>query len=90
MDSSSSPDCRFYSSHCHLPVETERGSTEQEISVERYSVTMKITGDILESYLQCKYKVHLKLVSQQGIKADYELLLLESRNRVRVEAADSL
>ena len=53
-------------------------------------MTMKITGDILESYLQCKYKVHLKLVKQQGIKADYELLLLESRNRVRVAAADKL
>ena len=51
---------------------------------------MKVTGDILESYLQCKYKAHLKLASQQGIKSDYELLLIESRNRVRLEAADKL
>jgi hypothetical protein len=30
----------------------------------------KITGDILESYLNCKYKAHLKLSDQQGIKSD--------------------
>jgi predicted RecB family nuclease len=53
-------------------------------------MAMKITRDILESYLQCKYKAHLKLAKQQGIKADYELLLLEFRNRVRMEAADKL
>ena len=51
---------------------------------------MKITRDILESYLQCKYKGHLKLAKEQDIKSDYELLLIEFRNQVRVAAADKL
>ena len=46
-------------------------------------MAMKITGDTLESYLQCKYKAHLKLANEQGIKSDYELLLVESRKHVR-------
>jgi predicted RecB family nuclease len=53
-------------------------------------MAMKITRDILESYLQCKYKGHLKLAKEQGIKSDYELLLVESRNKVRLVAADKL
>lgn len=51
---------------------------------------MKITGDILESYLQCKYKAHLKLANEQGTRSGYELLLVESRNKVRLAAADKL
>ena len=41
-------------------------------------MAMKITADILESYLQCKYKAHLKLANEQGIKSEYESLLLRS------------
>ena len=37
----------------------------------------KITRDIMESYLNCKYKAHLKLAGQQGTMSDYELLLTE-------------
>jgi predicted RecB family nuclease len=40
----------------------------------------KITREILESYLHCKFKGHLKLTRQQGIKSDYEALLTERRN----------
>ena len=50
----------------------------------------KITGDVLESYLQCKYKGYLKLAGEQGIQSDYELLLVEARNQVRLAAADKL
>jgi hypothetical protein len=50
----------------------------------------KITKDVLESYLQCKYKGHLKLAGEQGIKSDYELLLIETRDQVRLAAADKL
>ena len=42
-----------------------------------------ITGDVLESYLQCKYKGYLKLAGEQGLQSDYELLLEEARNQVR-------
>lgn len=51
---------------------------------------MKITGDTLESYLQCKYKAHLKLANEQGVKSEYEGLLLDSRKQVCLAAADRL
>src|SRR5262245_25447537 len=50
----------------------------------------KITGDVLESYLQCKYKGYLKLAGEQGLQSDYELLLRETRNQVRLAATDKL
>jgi hypothetical protein len=50
----------------------------------------KITTDILESYLQCRYKSHLKLVGEQGTPSDYERLLQGARARVRLMATDKL
>src|ERR1017187_7907441 len=50
----------------------------------------KITRDILESYLNCKFKGHLKLTGQQGSKCDYENLLTERRAEVRVAAIDKI
>lgn len=49
-------------------------------------MTTKITRDVLESYLNCKYKGNLKLNSQQGTKSDYEILLTEIRAEVRLAA----
>ena len=43
-----------------------------------------ITREILESYLNCKLKGHLKLKGEQGTKSDYEMLMAE----VRVEQAN--
>jgi hypothetical protein len=45
----------------------------------------KITRDVLESYLNCKYKGHLKLTGQRGVKCDYETLLMERRAEVRCD-----
>ena len=42
----------------------------------------KIARDVLESYLNCKYKGYLKLTGQQGTKSDYENLLTELRDRL--------
>lgn len=42
----------------------------------------KITRDILESYLNCRLKGHLKLTGQQGTKCDYEILRTEMRAEV--------
>src|SRR5216684_2374574 len=53
-------------------------------------MTTKITRDILESYLNCKYKGHLKLTGQQGTKSDYETLLTEMRAEVRLAAIDKI
>lgn len=46
-------------------------------------MTPKITRDIIESYLNCKYEGHLKLVGQRGIQSDYGILLAASRDAVR-------
>src|SRR6266700_2370533 len=53
-------------------------------------MTAKITRDVLESYLNCKYKGHLKLTGQQGTKPDYETLLTELRAEVRLAAIDKI
>ena len=53
-------------------------------------MTTKITRDVLESYLHCKYKGNLKLTGQQGIKCDYESLLTEMRAEVRIAAIDKI
>ena len=50
----------------------------------------RITRDIIESYLNCKYKAYLKLTRQQGTKSDYELLLAELRCEVRRGATEQI
>jgi predicted RecB family nuclease len=46
----------------------------------------KISREVLESYVHCKTKAHLKLAGQQGIVSDYEALLLARRQEVRQQA----
>jgi predicted RecB family nuclease len=50
----------------------------------------KITSDVLESYLHCKFKGHLKLAGQQGAKCDFEAMLAELRAEVRLKAVDAI
>jgi predicted RecB family nuclease len=50
----------------------------------------KITRGVLESYLNCKFKAHLKLAGQQGCKSDYEGLLTASREDVRLKATGKI
>jgi hypothetical protein len=50
----------------------------------------KITSDVLESYLRCKLKGHLKLVGQQGTKCDFEAMLTDFRAEVRLKAIDAI
>jgi predicted RecB family nuclease len=50
----------------------------------------KITREILESYLFCKTKAHLKLAGQQGSVSEYEALLLANRQEVRRQATGKL
>ena len=45
---------------------------------------------MLESYLHCKFKGHLKITGQQGTKCDYENLLIEKRAEVRLAAIDKI
>ena len=50
----------------------------------------KITREVLEAYLNCKTKAHLKLAGQQGIRSDYEGLLAATRQEVRQQAIDKI
>jgi predicted RecB family nuclease len=50
----------------------------------------KLTRDVIESSLHCRYKGYLKLVGEWGSPADYEQLMRESRERVRLAATAQL
>jgi predicted RecB family nuclease len=50
----------------------------------------KITRDVIESHLHCKFKAHLKLASEQGSSCDYERLLATFRDEVRLKAVEKI
>jgi predicted RecB family nuclease len=50
----------------------------------------KITRDVVEGYLNCKYKGHLKRAGEPGTRSDYEALLLGRRAEVRLRATDRI
>src|SRR5262245_65689793 len=54
------------------------------------SMATKITSDVLESYLHCKFKGHLKLAGRQDTKCDFETMLMELRAAVRLKAIDAI
>src|SRR5262245_15720629 len=53
-------------------------------------MSAKITREVLEAYLHCKTKAHLKLAGQQGKVSDYEALLVARRHEVRHQAIDKI
>jgi len=53
-------------------------------------VPAKITVEIIEARLKCRYKGHLKLAGELGEPSDYGLLLGESRAHVRASASARL
>jgi hypothetical protein len=50
----------------------------------------KTTWDIIESYLNCKYKGHLKLTGESGTKSDYETMATAARVSSREQAVAKL
>jgi len=50
----------------------------------------KITWDIIESYLNCKYKGHLKLTGKSGTISDYEAMTTAARASSREQALTML
>jgi predicted RecB family nuclease len=50
----------------------------------------KITREILEAFLNCKFKAHLKLIGQDGIRSDYEAMMAEIRQEVRQKAINKI
>jgi predicted RecB family nuclease len=49
-----------------------------------------ITREILQSYLLCKLKGHLKLMEERGTPSDYETLMTELRASLALGAAEKL
>jgi predicted RecB family nuclease len=79
----------LYANGIGLIEEPSRMSGRRE-QLARKAMTAKITREVLESFLKCRYKGHLKLAGQQGEKADYEILMAEARGRVRLAATERL
>jgi predicted RecB family nuclease len=50
----------------------------------------KITRDIIESYLNCKYKGHLQLTGQHGTRSDYEAMTTAARASSQEQAVARL
>jgi predicted RecB family nuclease len=50
----------------------------------------RITRDIIESYLHCKYKGHLKLAGESGTRSDYEAMTTAARQASGEEAIAKL
>jgi hypothetical protein len=50
----------------------------------------KITRDVIESYLNCKYKGHLKLTGESGTISDYEAMTTAARASSREQALTRL
>ena len=50
----------------------------------------KITRDIIESYLNCKYKGHLKLTGESGTQSEYETMTTAARASSREQAIAGL
>jgi predicted RecB family nuclease len=53
-------------------------------------VATKITRDIIESYLNCKYKGHIKLAGESGTPSDYATMTAAARLASREEAVAKL
>lgn len=50
----------------------------------------KITLDVLGGYLKCPYLARLLLAGQEGIKSDYEIVLAELEQAVRLTITERL
>lgn len=50
----------------------------------------RITRDVLESYLICRYKGYLKCIGHQGIKSGYENLLAGRRAEVKLKVIEKI
>jgi predicted RecB family nuclease len=50
----------------------------------------QITADVLEAFLHCRYKGHLKQAGQTGTRSDYEILAAEQRAAVRQQAIEQV
>ena len=50
----------------------------------------QITADVLEAFLHCRYKGHLKQAGQMGTRSEYEVLADEQQAAVRQRAIEQI
>src|SRR5262249_43904073 len=50
----------------------------------------RITRDVIESYLNCKYKGYLRQAGQQGSPSDHESMVAELRETIRRRAIEKI
>lgn len=60
------------------------------VEADFQSTATKISKEVLESYLHCRYKAYLKLTRQQGAKSDYETLLTDLRVEVKLKVTNRI
>src|SRR5713101_8446227 len=53
-------------------------------------MAVKITKNVLEGYLNCKYKGRLQLEGEEGRKSDYEGMVTDLRQELRTRAMAEL
>src|SRR5271157_5359281 len=53
-------------------------------------MAVKITRDVLEGYLSCKYKGRLQLGGEEGRKSDYEVMATDLLRQLRTRVVADL
>jgi predicted RecB family nuclease len=69
----------------------ENSPVQPPVAVEKgHAMSAKLSREVLESYLNCKYKAHLKLAGQCGTPSDHQAMTVASRRALRTEAIGKL
>jgi predicted RecB family nuclease len=71
-------------------VSTILARRSRTVALEGGSMEAKITRDIIESFLNCKFKGHLKLAGESGTRSDYEAMTAAARQASREQALAEL
>src|SRR5215510_4020054 len=53
-------------------------------------MSSKITSNILDAQQHCRFKAHLRLCGEVGIKSELETLLFDARKELRVKAIEKI
>lgn len=52
--------------------------------------TGQVTRSVLEGYLDCKYLAQLRLAGREGVRSDYEDIVMKLRRERRLAMAEAL
>jgi predicted RecB family nuclease len=64
--------------------------TDFRVDSGRRVVSSKITFDIPEAQQHCRFKAHLRLRGEVGIKSDFEKLLFDARQELRINGIEKI